>query len=87
MCDFKVPHAGNTEAMLSKLKHVVAKNNGTLTETETGGSFTMNTMLGSIGADYTLLPDAVEMHITEKPFFMACSALEGFVTDFLTKVK
>ena len=64
MCDFKVPHSGNTEAMLSKLKHVVAKNNGTLTETETGGSFTMNTMLGSIAEDYTLLSDAVAVSHT-----------------------
>jgi len=87
MCDFKVPHAGNTEAILSKLKHVVEKNGGQLTETDGGGTFSLSTPLGSVAADYKLLPDAIDLHVTEKPFFMSCSSIEGIVTDFLTKVK
>ncbi len=78
-CNIKIPFDGNPNEIIDKAQAAVEGQGGTFIRQESGGSFHASVMGNEIAGTYQLHPNEVELTISEKPFFVPCSAIESFL--------
>ena len=83
-CDFSIPFSGNTEDVLAKAKKAVQSQGGNFNGDASGGDFDVSVFGNKITGNYTVNGQVLNINITDKPFMVPCSAIEGFLKNQLT---
>jgi hypothetical protein len=83
-CQFPIPFSGAPEAVLSKARSAVEGQGGSFTGDAAGGAFDVNAMGNTIKGSYTVSGQNLHITILSKPFFLPCSAIEGFLKNQLS---
>ena len=78
-CNFNLPFTGNTETVLNKARQAVEGQGGVFTGNEQSGSFHLSVFGNPIAGTYMVAGQALEIQISEKPFLLPCSTIEGFL--------
>lgn len=80
-CEFSLPFSGNAEAVLAKARKAVEGQGGNFNGDTTGGSFSVSVFGNKIVGDYTVNGQNLLINVTDKPFMIPCSAIEGFLKN------
>lgn len=80
-CDFSLPFSGNAEGVLAKAKKAVQGQGGSFDGDESRGDFTVSVFGNKIIGNYTVSGQTLNVVITDKPFLVPCSAIEGFLKN------
>ncbi|MDB5205754.1 MAG: hypothetical protein JWR72_829 [Flavisolibacter sp.] len=80
-CDFSIPFSGNAEGVLAKAKKAVQGQGGSFNGNEGSGDFTVSVFGNKIIGNYTVSGQTLNVQITDKPFMVPCSAIEGFLKN------
>lgn len=80
-CDFSLPFSGNAEGVLEKAKKAVQGQGGSFDGDESRGDFTVSVFGNKIIGNYTVSGQTLNVVITDKPFMVPCSAIEGFLKN------
>jgi len=83
-CDFSLPFSGNAETVLAKARKAVEGQGGNFTGDTNAGNFQVSVFGNSIVGNYTVSGQTLQINITDKPFMVPCSAIEGFLKNQLT---
>jgi hypothetical protein len=78
-CDFSIPFTGSPEDVLAKAKTTVQSQGGNFTGDTNSGDFTVSVFGNKIVGNYTVSGNTLNISITDKPFMVPCSAIEGFL--------
>lgn len=82
-CKFSIPITGTPEAMLAKAKKAVESQGGEFNGDANSGSFHVKVM-GSIEGSYTVSGSELLINIENKPMFIPCGTIEGFLKSQLS---
>lgn len=80
-CDFSLPFSGNPEAVLAKARKAVEGQGGTFAGDTMAGNFQVSFFGNKIVGNYTVSGQNLQVSITDKPFMVPCSAIEGFLKN------
>lgn len=80
-CDFSLPFSGSAEDVLAKAKKAVQNQGGSFNGDTAGGDFTVSVFGNKIAGNYTVSGQTLNINITDKPFMVPCSAIEGFLKN------
>ena len=80
-CDFSIPFSGNAEDVLANAKKAVQGQGGDFNGNESGGDFTVSVFGNKIIGNYTVSGQTLHVAITDKPFMVPCSAIEGYLKN------
>ena len=83
-CDFSLPFSGNPEDVLAKARKAVEGQGGNFNGDTNRGDFQVSVFGNKIVGDYTVSGQTMQINITDKPFMVPCSAIEGFLKNQLT---
>ena len=83
-CDFSIPFSGNAEDVLAKAKKAVEGQGGNFTGDTSRGDFDVSVFGNKIVGNYAVNGQTLDVNITDKPFMVPCSAIEGFLKNQLT---
>lgn len=78
-CEFSIPFTGNPEDVLGKAKSTVQSQGGNFNGDTKNGDFTVSVFGNKIVGNYTVSGNTLNISITDKPFMVPCSAIEGFL--------
>lgn len=78
-CEFSIPFTGNPEDVLGKAKSTVQSQGGNFNGNTNNGDFTVSVFGNKIVGNYTVSGNTLNISITDKPFMVPCSAIEGFL--------
>lgn len=78
-CNFTIPFSGSADEIFTKAKKSVEGQGGSFTGDVSGGSFELSIFGNSIVGSYTVVAQDLNVVISEKPFIVPCSAIEGFL--------
>jgi hypothetical protein len=80
---FNIPFTGSANDLLEKAKSKLAQMNGTITGSETAGSFAVSSPIGAVTGTYTISGQTFTVTVTEKPMMLGCGMLEGLLKGAL----
>lgn len=83
-CDFSLPFSGNAENVLAKARKAVEGQGGNFTGNTSAGNFQVSVFGNNIVGNYTVNGQTLQINITDKPFMVPCSVIEGFLKNQLT---
>lgn len=83
-CDFSLPFSGNPEDVLAKARRAVEGQGGNFNGDTNRGDFHVSVFGNKIVGNYTVTGQTMQINITDKPFMVPCSAIEGFLKNQLT---
>lgn len=78
-CEFSVPFSGNPETILAKARSTVQSQGGEFNGDSTNGVFNVSVLGNKIVGSYIVSGQTLHINITDKPFMVPCSAIEGFL--------
>ncbi|RYZ58479.1 MAG: hypothetical protein EOO14_09685 [Chitinophagaceae bacterium] len=78
-CDFSIPFTGSPEEVLAKAKTTVEGQGGNFNGDTNSGDFTVSVFGNKIVGNYSVSGNTLNIAITDKPFMVPCSAIEGFL--------
>lgn len=78
-CDFSISFSGNADAVVAKAKSAVQSQGGNFNGDNNSGEFTVSVFGNKIAGNYTVSGQTLNVHITDKPFMVPCSAIESFL--------
>ncbi|MEO6220450.1 MAG: hypothetical protein ABIO81_08485 [Ginsengibacter sp.] len=82
-CNFSIPFSGDTSHILSKAKSAIETQNGLFDGDTNSGSFEVTVMSNTIRGNYSVSGQLMNIVITNKPFFVPCTTIEGFLRSRL----
>ena len=82
-CKFTIPFSGTASEIVEKAKSAVQSQGGTFEGNEQNGSFKISLMSNTVSGSYEVEGDKLTMLITEKPMFVPCAAIEGYLANKL----
>lgn len=80
-CDFSIAFLGTPEDVLAKAKKAVLGQGGNFTGDTNSGDFNVAVFGNKIVGNYTVSGQTLNINITDKPFMVPCSAIEGFLKN------
>jgi len=83
-CDFSLPFSGNPEDVLAKARRAVEGQGGSFSGDTSRGDFHVSVFGNKIVGNYAVTGQTMQINITDKPFMVPCSAIEGFLKNQLT---
>lgn len=83
-CEFSIPFSGDPESVLAKARKAVEGQGGNFNGDTSRGDFQVSVFGNKIVGDYTVSGQTMNINITDKPFMVPCSAIEGFLKNQLT---
>ncbi|RYF85834.1 MAG: hypothetical protein EON98_05470 [Chitinophagaceae bacterium] len=83
-CDFSLPFSGSPEDVLAKARRAVEGQGGNFSGDTNSGDFNVSVFGNKIVGNYTVSGQNLQINITDKPFMVPCSAIEGFLKNQLT---
>lgn len=81
---FQVTFTGAAEDTIAKARAGLEKQGGTLTGDGTKGDIMASTPAGKVKGNYRVQGQTITMEITDKPFVVPASVIEGQVRKFLS---
>ncbi len=82
-CKFNIPFSGNPDEILNKAKAAIEKQGGQFTGDGQSGKFDVSAMGNTIAGSYTVNGNDLSIVIDNKPFFIPCDMVEGFLKSKL----
>jgi len=77
MCTFTIPFNEHVRKMIEHVKISIAKiDNATFDGSESNGTFSFLSPLGTVKASYTILDSIATFNVQEKPLLVPCSMIE-----------
>lgn len=80
-CDFSLPFSGEPESVLAKARKAVEGQGGNFNGDTSRGDFHVSVFGNKIVGNYTVSGQTLNINITDKPFMVPCSAIEGFLKN------
>ncbi len=78
-CNFSIPFSGEADAIIAKAKSVIESQNGIFNGTASSGDFEVTVLANKIKGSYSVAGQILNLTILNKPFFVPCSTIEGFL--------
>ncbi len=78
-CNFTIPFTKDTTEILDKAKKTVESQGGSFTGDTTAGNFNVSVFGNTIVGTYVVEGQSLNIDITDKPFLVPCSMIEGFL--------
>ena len=78
-CNFSIPFSGEAEAILAKAKTAIESQQGVFTGDANAGEFSVSVFANSIKGSYLVSGQYLSITITDKPFIVPCSTIEGLL--------
>jgi hypothetical protein len=79
MCNFSINFSGSADATLGKAKSAVEGQGGRFNGDTNSGDFEVTVFGNKVAGTYTVAGNELSVTITDKPFLLPCSAIEGFL--------
>ena len=80
-CDFSISFSGSADAVVAKARSAVQNQGGDFNGDTNSGEFNVSVFGNRIAGNYTVSGQTLNIHITDKPFMVPCSAIEGFLKN------
>lgn len=78
-CEFSISFTGEPTVVLAKAKKAVESQGGNFNGDTNQGDFLVSVFGNKIIGNYTVTEQTLNVNITDKPFMVPCSAIEGFL--------
>lgn len=78
-CNFSIGFTGSAADMVAKVQSQIEKQGGSFNGDDSSGSFSVKVLGSTIAGSYTITGSEINVTITDKPFFVGCSQIEGFL--------
>jgi len=78
-CNFSLPISGEPQAALDKARKAVQSQGGTFNGDTQAGNFSVSVFGNTIAGNYIVNGGQLDIVISEKPFLLPCSAIEGYL--------
>lgn len=78
-CDFSIPFSDSPEQVLAKAKAAVQSQGGDFNGNASSGEFVVSAFGNKVAGAYSVSGQTLNINITDKPFLLPCSAIEGFL--------
>jgi len=82
-CNFRIPFSGDVNNVLNKAKSTVQGQGGNFTGDTNSGEFNVSVFGSNIAGHYTIVGNEMDITITDKPFMIPCSTIQGFLKNQL----
>lgn len=82
-CNFKLPFTGPTEEVLNKARTAVQGQGGNFSGDASTGNFDVTAFGNIIKGSYSVTGNELDINIHDKPFFLPCITIEGFLKNQL----
>jgi hypothetical protein len=83
-CNFRIPFSGDAGSVVSKAKASVQGQGGNFNGDDNSGQFNVSVFGSTIAGNYSIVGNEMEVTISDKPFMIPCSTIEGFLKNQLT---
>lgn len=83
-CNVNINFSGSAEEILAKAKTAVESQGGMFTGDVNSGSFEVSLLSNKVSGSYKVEGNNLQLIITEKPMFVPCSAIEGYLKNKLS---
>lgn len=83
-CQFTFPFSGAADQVLQKARRAVEGQGGQFNGTADAGDFKVSVFGNTVAGTYRVLGTDLHIDITDKPFLIPCSAIEGFLKSQVT---
>ena len=80
-CTFSIPFSGEPQGVFSRAKAAVKSQGGNFEGDENSGAFGVTVFGNTIKGTYSIGGQNLNVVITDKPFFVPCSTIEGFLKN------
>lgn len=78
-CNFSIGFTGSASDIIAKVQQQIQQQGGTFNGDTSSGSFSVKVVGSTIAGSYTVSGQQINIEITDKPFFISCSQIEGFL--------
>jgi hypothetical protein len=78
-CNFSISYTGAPDVALNKARNAVQGQGGRFNGDTNSGDFEVTVFGNKVAGTYTVNGSELNVNITEKPFLLPCSAIEGFL--------
>lgn len=78
-CKFSVNFSEPVDSALLKAKNAIESQSGNFNGDENNGQFEVTVFGNHIKGNYTVEGQVLHINITDKPFFVPCNMIEGFL--------
>lgn len=78
-CKFQFPFSVSPEEAVNKAKNAVESQNGNFSGDTTSGEFDVTVFGSFIKGNYTIEGQTLFLEVTDKPMFVPCGMIEGFL--------
>jgi hypothetical protein len=82
-CQFKINFSGAADEILAKAKDTVEKQGGQFSGDTQNGQFSITLLSNTVAGTYIVNGNELEISIDQKPIFVPCSAIEGYLVNKL----
>ena len=83
-CEFYIPFSGDAEVVLARAKKTVEGQGGQFTGDTESGDFDVAIFGNKIVGNYIINGTTLNISITDKPFLIPCSTIEGYLKNQLS---
>ena len=82
-CRLPFPFKGSASALIDHIRARVTEAGGRFEGSDTAGEFALPTPIGRFEGDYLVEGQTLWIEVTNKPFFVPCSAIEAKLRDYV----
>lgn len=82
-CNFSIPFSGDSQQVINKARAAVQGQGGTLSGDDNSGQFQVSVFGSTIAGQYAVVGNELQIQVTDKPFMIPCSIIEGFLSKQL----
>lgn len=83
-CSFSISFTGPAEQVLGKARSAVQNQGGLFEGDLSTGKFDVSVLGNSIKGSYSIIGQEMNIVISDKPFFVPCNTIEGFLKTQLS---
>lgn len=78
-CNFSIGFSGSASDVIAKVQQQIQQQGGSFNGDTSAGSFSVKVLGSTIAGSYTASGQQINIEINDKPFFIGCSQIEGFL--------
>ncbi len=78
-CNINIPFTDSVSAEIAKAKAAIENQNGTFHGDDNSGEFEVTVLANTIKGSYSVTGKILNIIISNKPFFLPCSTIEGLL--------
>ena len=78
-CNFSIPFSGSAEEIVQKARIMITRQGGHFAGDTSAGTIEVSAMGSTVKGSYTINGNKLDIIITNKPIFVPCGTIEGFL--------